>query len=248
MPLSLEKIEQTAPALAPLARVAQNSLSTFGLAGHTAKVALCLDYSGSMANEYKSGAMQKLAEKALVLGTQFDDDGAIDLFLFDTEADHVGEITIDNYQGSVDRLRGRRHMGLTYYGKAIEEIRAFYGFAEPKKRGFFSRKPRNTELPVKEPIFVIFLTDGAPSDAAQAKLQLSLASKQPIFFKFLSIGREEIQFLEKLDTMEGRFIDNANYQAVGSVNRLTDDKLFGILFEEYTDWLELARQNGIVQR
>ena len=248
MPLSLAKIEQEAPALLPLAQIAQTFLAKYNLTGHTAKVALCLDYSGSMNGEYAKGSMQKLAEKALVLGTQFDDDGAIDLFLFDTEADHVGDITINNYGGAIDRLRRGRHMGLTYYGKAIQEIRAFYGFAEPKKRGLFSRKPRNTELPVKEPIFVIFLTDGAPSDAAEAKNQLSLASKQPIFFKFLSIGREEITFLEKLDKMPGRFIDNANYQPIKSVDRLTDDKLFDILFEEYPDWLEEARAKGIVQR
>jgi len=249
MPLSLDKIQQAAPELAPLAQKAITSLADIGLTGHKAKVALVLDYSGSMKNEYdRTKSMQKLAEKALVLATQFDDDGAIDVFLFDTTADHVGEITIDNYRGAIDRLRAGRHMGRTFYGKAVEEVRAYYGFAESqKKRGFFSRKPRATALPVAEPIFVIFLTDGAPNDEAQAKLQLSLASKQPIFFKFLSIGREEIPFLEKLDKMEGRFIDNANYQAVGSVDRLTDDKLFGILFEEYTDWLALARENGLVR-
>jgi hypothetical protein len=104
MGLSLDKISAHAPTLLSLAKTAIEVVDLSGLNGQKAKVAVALDYSGSMQDVYKSGAMQRLVEKALALATQFDDDGSIDFFVFDSTAAYLGEISIDDFAGSVDRL------------------------------------------------------------------------------------------------------------------------------------------------
>lgn len=48
VPISFEKLQAEAPSLVKLARKAQFNLSKRGLDEHQAKVALCLDFSGSM--------------------------------------------------------------------------------------------------------------------------------------------------------------------------------------------------------
>ena len=250
MGISLEKIEREAPQLLSLTKKAVNSLSRFGLDGHSAKVALLLDHSGSMRNEYSNGSMQRLAEKALALGTQFDDDGNIDLFFFDSSAIHAGEITINDYQNSVDALRAGRRMGTTDYADAINSVREHYGLTGGGiKKGLFGKKsaPSSTALPVKEPIFVIFLTDGAPDSESAAVRAITEAADQPIFWKFISIGNSPIPFLQKLDDLPKRLIDNADYQPVGDVDRISDEALFDVLFEEYPQWLTAARGAGLIQ-
>jgi hypothetical protein len=247
MPLSLAKIEEKAPALLSLAKTVSSSLTRFGLDGHTAKVALVLDYSGSMRGTYANGSMQRLAEKALALGTQFDDDGAIDLFFFDSSAEHAGEVTIDDYHGAVDELKPNRRMGSTSYTDAFEAVQEHYGFGAQKK-GFFGKKSGgSTTLPVKDPVFVIFLTDGVPDNKTSAVNKLVELSNYPIFWKFLSIGSESIPFLEKLDDLTNRTIDNADYKPIGNVDKLSDDQFFDVLFDEYKGYLTEAKSHGFIQ-
>lgn len=260
MALSLNKVEEKAPALLSLAKEATTALGRAGLEGHSAKVAIVFDNSGSMYDEYRNGSMQRLAEKALALATQFDDDGAIDFFVFDTDAAYLGDISLDNYIGSVDRLRGKRHMGTTNYAAAFKAVLKHYGLsneveAPPAKKGFFGKllggnaraATERVELPAAEPVYAIFLTDGAPNNKVEAARELVAASKQPVFWKFISIGGE-IPFLKSLDEeVEGRTVDNANYRSVRNVDKLTDEQLFEILLEEYPSYLVDAKAAGLIQ-
>lgn len=257
MVLSLTKqaeIGKKAPGLLSLAKTAATSLDKSGLGGTVAKVALVLDYSGSMRNEYSSGNMQRLAEKVLALGVNLDDDGAIDFFVFDNSAAHLGELTLDNYQGGVNRLIGKRHMGLTDYASAFRAVRDhFFPGAIPAapKKGLFGglrkAEPAPNAGPADAPVYVLFLTDGAPSDKAEAVRAISEVSTTPIFFKFLSIGRESIPFLEKLDDLQERFVDNADYKPVGDVNRVGDQELFDMMMDEYPGWLKDVRAKGLIK-
>ncbi|MED4224790.1 TerD family protein [Neobacillus cucumis] len=53
-----KKMEKHAPKLLDLSKKAKISLEKVGLQNHTAKVALCLDISGSMSSLYRSGKIQ----------------------------------------------------------------------------------------------------------------------------------------------------------------------------------------------
>lgn len=252
MGVRLSKIEEKAPELLSLAKKAEFSLSKYGLGETKAKVALVLDYSGSMANEYRSGAMQRLSEKVLSLGAQLDDDGAIDFFVFDSHAAYLGEITLDDYKGSIDRLTSGRRMGTTNYAEAFRAVQRHYGFtgATTVKKGLFGRNkvvPNPNAAPANEPVYAIFLTDGAPDSKPAAVEALTEVASTPIFWKFLSIGSSPIDFLQKLDDLEDRFVDNADYKPVGDVTSVPDAKLFDMLLDEYPGWIDLVRQKGLIK-
>lgn len=258
MALSLEKISGEAPSLLSLAKTAYQAVDTSGLNGQKAKVAVVLDFSGSMAAVYRSGAMQRLVEKVLALATQFDDDGAIDFFVFDTRASYLGEISIGDFPGSVDRLTRGRSMGTTNYAHAFLTVREHFGFVpQPPpmpKRGLFGllkgpaaagNPPAAT--PSEIPVFVLFLTDGAPDSKESAMQALTEVSSAPIFWKFLSIGSKSIAFLEKLDDMKQRFVDNANYEPIGDVDAISDSLLFKKMLQEFPEWLGEARAKRLLK-
>ena len=136
MSVSLDKIAQQAPELVSLVKQAQVNLTKANLTAQPAKVALCLDFSASMTPLYANQTVQRLSERVLALGTQFDDDGAIDVFIFDSGATYAGELGIGNFKGGVDRLTRGRSMGSTNYAAAMKLVREHYA---PKKNGLFKR-------------------------------------------------------------------------------------------------------------
>lgn len=257
MAISFTKIEEKAPELVNLAKVSRVELAKRELDNTRAKVALVLDHSGSMNQQYRSGKMQRLAEKVLAVATGLDDDGAIDLFVFDSTAAYLGEISLDDYKGGVDRLRGKRHMGTTDYAGAFYAVRDHFGLPKPTvaqgaKGGLFTkRKPAAYEpaagFAADVPVFAIFLTDGAPNSRPQAVKALTEVSTSPIFWKFLSIGSENMEFLQKLDDLDDRFVDNADYKHIGDVEAVSDKELFQILLDEYPEWIKSVKGLGILK-
>lgn len=234
MGISVEKVEQQAPGLVSLAKKAQFGLSKHGLEDARAKVALCLDHSGSMRGVYASGQVQALAERVLALATQLDDDGAVDVFFFGTEAWYAGEIGLADHAGGVDRLREGHRLGQTDYAGAVRAVLDHHGLSA-------------SSGPADLPVYVLFLTDGAPTSRSAAERELRAAADSAVFWKFLSIGEEEIPFLQKLDDLTGRRVDNADYQPVGDLGAVKDQALFDLLLVEYPEWLAAARAEGLLR-
>ncbi|MFF7688111.1 VWA domain-containing protein [Streptomyces syringium] len=235
--ISLEKIQQSAPGLVSLYKAASVSLEKQGLTGQRAAVYLVLDRSGSMRNYYKDGTVQHLAEQALGLSANLDDDGTVPVVFFSTDVDGTADLDLTNYAGRVQELHdGLGHMGRTNYHWAIEAVVAHY-----EKSG------------AKDPAFVIFQTDGAPTSKAAAERALCAAAKLPIFWQFVGFGDPEARgfdFLRKLDDLavpEKRVIDNAGFFHAGRDPRaLTDAGLYKELMVEFPEWLIEARAAGIV--
>lgn len=236
-----KRIEQEAPQLVSLVKKAKVSLEKVGLQNHTAKVALCLDVSGSMSHLYSSGIMQKFAERILALGCRFDDDGSIDIFLFADRACNAGEMQLGNLnarliQGMVEK---NNVGGGTSYGPAMQAIRQFYF---PDGKGKERKSPHRSPLPV----FVMFVTDGDTGDESVAENQVKWSSYEPMFWQFIAIGNSGFRFLKKLDTLSGRYLDNANFFAVDSPERVPDDKLYDLLMTEYPSWVKQASSKGLM--
>lgn len=246
MAISLSKISEAAPSLLKTAEIAVNTIDKARLNGQTAKVAVVLDYSGSMSSEYRSGRMQKLVEKVLALGTQFDDDGAIDFFVFDTSAAYLGEVSISNFKGSVSRLTEGRAMSITNYHEAFWKVHEH--FAAPVKKSMFNVFKKNAApAPADQPVYVLFLTDGDPTNPEEAVRALINISTSPIFWKFLSIGDQKIDFLQNLDDLTDRAVDNADYQHIGDLDRIEEAKLFDLMLEEFPEWLTEVRNMGMIK-
>lgn len=227
--ISLEKVQQTAPALVSLYKQAGVSLQKNGLSGQRAAVYLVLDRSGSMSGYYNDGSVQHLAEQALGLAANLDDDGAVPLVFFDHLAYTPIEVSLDDYKGRVAREhKALGVMGGTAYSVAINKVLAHY-----RASG------------ATDPAFVIFQTDGEPSDARETEQALKDASKLPLFWMFVGYG-SRFSFLQKLDTMRGRVVDNAGFFAAGNNPRsMSDAGLYDQLMGEFPQWLTAARAKGI---
>ena len=201
------------------------------VAGSMARVVFALDHSGSMRNMYKDGTVQALLERVFPMAMYFDDNAELDFYWFDNVYKQLMPVTPDTLDGYVSKviLASKDHFGGTCYAPIMQEIVNKFALREP----------------AQIPTFVIFITDGANSDKTAAKQVLTEASKYNIFWKFIGIGKDKFDFLERLDTLSGRFIDNANFAAVNDLAVLSDDELYTLLLEEYSDWRELCKANGI---
>jgi len=235
MPIDLRKVEAVAPSLLPSATTAKAEIERSSLNGQLSNVALCLDFSASMRKLYNNGTVQSFSEQILALATQLDENGEIDVFAFDWAADHLGSVSIEDYEGSIDRLTRGRRMGSTNYAAAFDTVDDFY---KPKK-SLFARK----EKAATHPTLVLFVTDGVPDSKTEAVKSLTRVSSRPIFWQFLSIGAE-IPFLTKLDDLKDRFVDNADYENVADVGALSDVELFRIILKEYPGWVTEMTSRG----
>jgi len=250
-----KKMEEKAPQILSLAKKATISLQKAGLENHTAKVALCLDISASMSSLYKSGKIQDFAERILALGCKFDDDGSIDIFLFGANAHDAGALSIDNFNGYIRSITNRYPLeGGTYYGKAMKIIREFY----------FPNSINRNITKAKCPVYVMFVTDGSTFDEGVTRANLQDSSYQAIFWQFMAIGKSskdinkkgrgffrnlgasDFRFLEELDNLQGRLIDNANFFSVEDPSNISDEELYDLLMTEYPTWLKQASNNGLI--
>lgn len=229
--ISLDKV----PAgLVSLVKSAAVSLEKNQLTGQRAAVYLVLDHSGSMQTYYANGSVQRLAEQALGLSANLDDDGTVPMIFFADIAGHPVDVDLANYAGIVDREHRRASWGYTNYAAAIDAVVDHYQASG-----------------ATDPAFVIFQTDGAPylpgKDAArQAETALKEASKLPLFFAFVGFG-DSIQFLAKLDGLRGRAVDNASFFHASNPLAVTDTQLYDGLTTEYAGWLAAATAAGIVR-
>lgn len=62
----------------------------------------------------------------------------------------------------------------------------------------------------------------------------------------VGIGDSNFEVLEKLDTMEGRFIDNANFFHIKEIEKVSDEELYNNLLNEFPAWLTEAKTKGIL--
>lgn len=255
-----KKLEQQAPQIWQLAKKATLAIEKVNLTAHQAKVALCLDISASMGSLYKSGKIQRFAEKILALGCRFDDDGSIDIFLFGANSHSAGEMNVDNFANFIPQILKKYPLeGSTYYGKAMQTIRNYYF---PDGKGEMRKSPVASNIPV----YVMFVTDGATFDEQITERQLKWSSYEPIFWQYMAIGKSrrdikkgglggfvakafasDFTFLERLDEMRGRYLDNANFFSVEDPESISDDELYELLMSEYPSWLKLAQNKDLLR-
>ena len=265
--ISLEKrVEREAPHLVSLVKKVGVSLDKAGLADHKARLALCLDISGSMNSLYRSGQISAFTDRILALAARFDDDGQLDVFLFGTRVHQPEPMALASAQGYLQGVLKRYPLeGGTDYGQAMAAIRRFYF---PDSCAAQGRPQAAATLPV----YVMFLTDGQTSNEEFAERQVQESSFEPLFWQFMGIGRSskpsnptnpgkpspqpgffaslfasDFAFLEKLDAMTGRYLDNANFFSVLKPDEFTDEVLYDLLLAEYKGWLPQARKLGLLK-
>jgi hypothetical protein len=198
----------------------------------TARVGLVLDISGSMRSLYKNGTVQKVVERILAVASQFDDDGALDVWVYDNEYSRLKPVTERDFYNYVEE-----------YILNNDLIHKFGRNDEPPVMEDVIQK-YTVEQPSNEPTFIVFINDGGCKRTIKKPVVES--STKPIFWQFVGIGNSNFEVLEKLDTMEGRFIDNANFFHIEDIEKTTDEELYNKLLNEFPEWLEEAKAKGIL--
>jgi hypothetical protein len=238
MPISLQKIEETAPALVGPYKSAGVSLRKHGLSGERAAVYLVIDYSGSMKPYYGDGSVQALADRVLGLSANLDDDGRVPVVFFSTDVDAETEIALADHRGRIERIvAGLGHMGKTSYHLAMDAVIDHY-----------------LDSGATAPALVVFQTDGGPVNKLAAERYLCKAARLPLFWQFIGFGdpaSRQFDFLRKLDELAvpgKRCVDNAGFFHAGTdPRRVPDAELYDRLVAEFPAWLAAARAQGIVR-
>lgn len=227
--MSESQVAQAAPGKLNLYKSAGLSLRKKGLLGERAAVYFVLDRSASMNRMYADGTVTALAERVLALSAHFDDDGIVPTWLFGRKAVGPHNVDLSDSEGAVERLSQRvPPMGVTNYAPAIRAVAEYHMAQAPHM-----------------PAYVVFQTDGDATDRADAVREITWAAGLPIFWQFLGCGgtsASSFSFLNALDDLDGRVIDNAGFFWAGSnPNALSDDALFDGLMNEFPEFLRQIR-------
>jgi hypothetical protein len=223
-----EMVDGVPAGLVSLVKTAAVSLQKSGLSGHRAAVYLVLDHSGSMYQFYADGSVQRLAEQTLALSANLDDDGTVPLVYFGTDAATPIDVRVDNYAGVVGLTHPNVPWGSTDYVRAMNAVIA-----------------EHTVSGATSPALVIFQTDGEPDSRPATEAALRRAATLPVFWAFVGFG-SNIEFLEKLDTLTGRTVDNASFFHAANPRTVSDAALYDGIVGEYAAWLTAAQAAGIV--
>lgn len=229
--VSLEKkLQKDAPQLVSLAKPLKVELEKRNLQDTIARVALVLDISGSMTGRYSDGTVQEIVNKTLPLAVQFDDDGELDFWYYGSRPKRMPSVNMKNYKSAIPRDWNdlMRSLG--------------YGNDEPKVMREVIDEYRRSKLPA----YVIFVTDGGVGSESQIKSLLIEASREPIFWQFVGVGGYGYGVLQRLDTMSGRYVDNANFFALDDFRSVSNSELYSRLLNEFPQWLKEIRQKRMI--
>lgn len=189
------------------------------LMGLKARVGLVLDYSGSMISLYDNGTVQRIVETILPIAMEFDDNGSMEVWIFEDGFHRLPDITLENCENYVKReiIDAGYNMGGTRYSPVMQDVINLYS--------------EDTSLPS----YVLFITDGDNygNDKTTTTKLISNASKLPIFWQFVGVGGASFYYLQSLDDLEGRYVDNADFFAVDKASHIT----YKDLLNEFPEWL-----------
>ena len=197
--------------------------SKVDMSKHTARVAMVMDYSGSMGNLFRNGSVQETITRLLPIALKFDDNGELESWIFSNGYERLDAVKLDNYKNYVKEIinPARMRMGGTEYAPVLENVVTYYKDVEPSNI----------------PAFVIFITDGENSDPKMTDRIVRELSNYNMFVQFIGIGDEDFRYLKKLDDLDGRKTDNTGFIAVKDMNKMTDEQLYTEILRQYKDWL-----------
>ncbi|MBJ8345110.1 VWA domain-containing protein [Antrihabitans sp. YC2-6] len=64
--------------------------------------------------------------------------------------------------------------------------------------------------------------------------------------RLAAMATGDFKFLEELDDMQGRFLDNADFFSVADPASLPDGQLYDLMMDEYPGWVAQAKQRGLL--
>ena len=221
-------------------------LTKKGISNLVARVALVLDISGSMTNQYNSGAVQAFLERIVPVASKLDNNNNLDVWFFGSTFKRTKSVTEETMDGYVKRECGKKTKTLLFLKTSSLMKELGFGNNEALVINDVIKKYTQEESS-KLPTFVIFLSDGGVTNHTEIKKALVNAAKYPIFWQFVGLGGSDYGILKKLDNMPGRVIDNANFFHVDDLQKITDDQLYQRLIGEFPLWVKEAKNKNILR-
>lgn len=221
-------------------------LTKKGIDNLISRVALVLDISGSMTNQYNSGAVQAFLERIVPVASKLDENKNLDVWFFGSKfkrTKSVTEKTVDEY---VNKECGEKTKTLIFFKTSSLMKELGFGNNEALVINDVIKKYTQEESS-KLPTFVIFLSDGGVTNHVDIEKALVSAAKYPIFWQFVGLGGSNYGILEQLDNMPGRVIDNANFVQLDDLQKITDDQLYQRLINEFPLWVQEAKNKNLLR-
>ncbi|MEG6546135.1 VWA domain-containing protein [Acinetobacter bereziniae] len=233
----MDKIQNTIPHLVDITKKSLIRLEKKNLLDVKTRVALVLDYSGSMHQQYIKGDVQKVLDRIMPLAVNFDDDGSFECWAFAEKSLRLSNVTLNNLENFVNTDQG--------------------GHPKWKAGARYNNEPAVLEAVIQYftqetlshlPVYVVFVSDGGVNESKKIKNILKNASSLPIFWQFVDIGGRKYGVLEKLDTMDGRVVDNCNFFEMSNIQSMPEAQLYDALLQEFPLWLKEAKSKNIIIR
>lgn len=199
--------------------------SGIDLAKHKAYVFILFDRSYSMYNTYYSGTVQKILTILFPLAVRFDDNGEMEVIVFNSSTNRIESMSLENYMQYVEKEMLNKNYepsGGTAYVPAIQEA-------------------INMCLKNADPSFGIFLTDGAAKEKRSEldKVFKQVAETKKIFLSTIGFKTEDTSSkdFDYLRGLQGKF-SNINFFEADDFDNLNSDDLFKKLLNGYPEWLQ----------
>ena len=185
-------------------------------------VSLVLDISGSMSSVYNDGSVSELLKRILSISNTIDDDGQLELVLFENKAHHYGTLNVNQFDTTdnlVTDILKKYPMGGTSFTPAIDKILSVLTkeTTTSKIKGFFFNSPKK-EVEGKQ--LVVFISDGECDDTNSFRKKVEELEKLPnVYLQCVAIGYES-SFLKGIADVS----DSVGYSSLKDFKQ-SDEKL-----------------------
>ncbi|MVN87107.1 hypothetical protein GO986_10035 [Deinococcus sp. HMF7620] len=213
-------------------------LTRTGISGLRARVMVVMDASGSMGKLYSRGTVQETLERLIPVAARLDDNNAMEFWYYASRFARMGDLDEDSVLG----VAGTQMPQLMGVVPAVKQIG--YGNNEPPVMQDVlgvhreaAAEDRAARLPVL-PTLVLFVTDGGIDSGTSRKIEKILKStaSEALFWQFVGLGQADYGVLARLDTLQGRVLDNSGFFAADDIDQLDDEQLYSQLLSEFAAW------------
>lgn len=212
------------------------NLAKRDIANVKANVGILIDISGSMQGMFDRGIVQETIDRVFALSFNLDPDKALDVFVFNYGVKHLSQMKETHYGNYIKSvlLNETSVGGGTKYSPAVNEVTDFYKPEVKKVGGLFGFGGKEV-LENPQPIFCIFITDGANDDQREAFDAFKRTSPGNVYFQCVGIGDpSSFQFLMEM-------AEKFDHVGFANLNKLdiTDEALYDLLINaEFANWIK----------
>ncbi|MEU0988279.1 VWA domain-containing protein [Streptomyces sp. NPDC005953] len=219
--------------------------------GVSARVVLVLDASGSMAALYTRGTVAEVVERMAAVAAKLDDDGDMQAWTFASNPARLPDLTLGELPewlrlhvrvGQMSFFRRKSRKGLETSQVDMRDV----GIQNEEQKVIAEVRDFVRRNPVPVPTLVLFFSDGGVHRNAEIERELREAAEEPVFWQFVGLGRSEYGILSRLDTMQGRLVDNVGFFAVDRIEDVPDTELYDRLLSEFPSWITAAGRAGVL--